>query len=156
MAEARAPGPDDRPQHPVVPAVPGGPPVQPLAYAQPSSGRPPRLPFRETAGLFAVLGIFANCFFVERAIASVHEAHLAHFRLDRFPSAFGREIDADVIASLARPVGLWVSSAAFGAAAIAGLPFAVRMLIAVVRLNRDEKTSLARLEHYATWKPAGR
>jgi hypothetical protein len=123
-----------------------------LDYVPPDALGTGSLRFRLVAVLLALAGVALNIGLIAVAVSGSFSASRAHRDLMLNPSAHGRQVDPETIASLRRPVRLWVSQLAMVAAAAVGLLLALRLLTAVPRLRRDPVGSEQVLENYARWQ----
>ncbi len=111
------------------------PKVHTLEYAKTSTQNVTRSFYRTILVICALGGISFNSFLIYLAVDSYFKTRDAYHKLVINPSAFGREVDSETIASLHHPVSVWISSALLGIAAIYGIILAIYLLHSIHKLN---------------------
>ena len=126
-----------------------------LNYASRDSVRPRVGKFVVWLLIFGVLGFIANTGFIYLSVHSVLDSRWVYHDLMQNRKAFGREIDDSVIATLRRPLSLWLSQLAFIAACAWGLYLALGLAVSAVMVARGDERGEPRLRAYAKWKIFG-
>jgi hypothetical protein len=118
-----------------------------------SAGRPF---FKSILAVMAVCGIAANTWFVYVTVDALHRAHWAYLDLMRDPRAYGREVSAEMIASLREPYSLWSASGALALASVFGLALAVHLLRSTWLVDRSaSRRGHDGMARYRRCKPIG-
>jgi hypothetical protein len=125
--------------------------TQVLEYAPPAAvGRLPL--FRTALALFAVCGVLANLALITDSVQWLRFGSRAYRDLSLNPSAYGRLVAPETIASLRNPYWLWGANAAAVAAAMVGIFLASYLFVSLIRWHSAPEAAVRQMQRYRRWK----